>query len=503
MRRSTECNFAGRILGRLSGNSSLIEAASGHALRAEEIAGRIVGFASGFLSDGLKPGDRILVSCALSPSSTLAYLGAMYAGLVPVMVDERTLAASGKRIFEKAQAKAAWTSGRVPWDWAKKHGFLQLEGDFDPLPTDSLRPHAGSESDLAALMHTSGSTGVPRLVMVSHGNLIANTEAIIRSQRIGQNERAMLIMPVSYCFGASVMHTHLYQGGSVVYDSRFMFPDKVLQAINTYGCTTFAGVPAVYNILLRRSNLRSIALPALRRMLQAGGALAPESVQALNEILPHSDFYVMYGQTEATSRISCLPADRVGEKLGSAGLPLDNLTVRIVDDAGKELASGDTGEIQVSGPSICVGYLDEPEASERKFDGGWLKTGDLGAFDPDGFLWIKGRTSDFIKIRGYRVSLAEVEAKVAAVPGVGECAAIGVGHPEAGEAIALFVVRDTPAHNGKDKNKDAGHGSEQVFVKKIQHALPAQWTCASVKLVPKLPKTVNGKIARSQLQTIA
>ena len=504
MRRSSEGNFAGRVLGRLSGNSSLIEAASGHTLDSEEISGRILGYASEFLAGGLTPGDRILISCALSPASTLAYLGAMYVGLIPAMVDERTLASAGKRVFEKAHAKAAWTSGRVRWDWAKKNGFLQFEGEFDPLPAHSIKPRACAENDLAALMHTSGSTGVPRLVMVSHGNLIANTEAIIRSQRIGQNERAMLIMPVSYCFGASVMHTHLYQGGSVVYDSRFMFPDKVLQAIDSYRCTTFAGVPTVYNILLRRSNLRSIAVPTLRRMLQAGGALAAENVREFREILPDTNFYVMYGQTEATSRISCLPADRVSEKLGSAGLPLDNLTVRVIDDQGNEVASGDAGEIQVSGPSICSGYLDEPEASERKFDGGWLRTGDVGSLDEDGFLWIKGRTSDFIKIRGYRVSLTEVEAKVAAVPGVGECAAIGVGHPEAGEAIALFVVRDAPRDEDENvKHENAGNGAGQTLVKKIQRALPAHWTCASVKVIPKLPKTVNGKIARSQLQTIA
>ena len=94
-----------------------------------------------------------------------------------------------------------------------------------------MPPAACGASDLAALMATSGSTGVPRFVMVSHGNLIANTEAIIRSQRLASDERAMLILPVSYCFGASVMHTHLYQGGGVVFDRRFMFPDKVLQAI--------------------------------------------------------------------------------------------------------------------------------------------------------------------------------------------------------------------------------------------------------------------------------
>src|SRR5439155_886771 len=115
---------------------------------------------------------------------------------------------------------------------------------------------------------------------------------------------------------------------------RFMFPDKVMHAINTYACTTFAGVPTVYNILLSRSHLRAFPLPGLRRFLQAGGALAPERIRQMRDIVPTAEFLVMYGQTEATARISCLPPDRLGEKLGSAGLPLDNLVIRIVGETG-------------------------------------------------------------------------------------------------------------------------------------------------------------------------
>jgi acyl-CoA synthetase (AMP-forming)/AMP-acid ligase II len=483
----SEWNFAGRLVERLGRNSDLTDAATGQHLPATDVPGLIVGFGAGFLSLGLRPGDRVLISCGLNPASTLAYLGAIYAGCVPVLVDERILATSGDLVFAKAQAKAAWTAKRVRWDWARKNGFPQIEGNFDPRPVHLLRPAPCAENDLAALMPTSGSTGVPRLVMVSHGNLIANTEAIIRSQYLGTEEKAMLIMPVSYCFGASIVHTHLYQGGGVVFDSRFMFPDKVLQAINTHGCTTFAGVPTVYNILLRRSHLKSIALPTLRRLLQAGGTLGPEGVCELRKIFPTTNFLVMYGQTEATARITCLPPDRLDEKLGSAGVQLDNVTVRIADDNGEELPNGQTGEIQVRGPSVCGGYLDDPEATQRKFDHGWLKTGDLGSRDEEGYLWIKGRTGEFIKIRGLRVSFAEVETKVASVPGVYECAAAGVHHPEAGEALALFIVGDNRAN---------------ALVEDVRRSLPPQWTCTSVKVVAELPRTANGKMVRSQLQTL-
>jgi acyl-CoA synthetase (AMP-forming)/AMP-acid ligase II len=488
VRNSNEWNFAGRLVQRLGQNSSLIDAATGQVFPATEISDLIVGFAVGFLSIGLQAGDRVLISCGLSPGSTLAYLGAMYAGFVPVLVDERALAISGDALFTKARAKAVWIAKGVRSELAKEKGVPAVEGIFDACPADSLRPAPCGEGDLAALMPTSGSTGVPCLVMVSHGNLSANTEAIIRSQRLGTDERAMLIMPVSYCFGASVMHTHLYQGGGVVFDSRFLFPDKVLRSINTYGCTTFAGVPAVYNILLRRSNLRSIPLPGLRRFLQAGGALPRESVREMHKIVPTADFFVMYGQTEATARISCLPPDRLGEKLGSAGLPLDNLAIRIVDDEGRELSEGQIGENQVHGPSVCSGYFDDPEATARKFADGWLKTGDFACRDHEGYLWIKGRADEFIKMRGIRVSFAEVEAKVAATPGVDECAAVAVQHPEAGEAVVLFVVTAS---------------GESGLVERIRHAFPPQWTCSSIRVVAELPKTPNGKIARSQLRTMA
>ncbi len=488
MRGSNNSNFAGSLLRRLGENSHLIDAATGQTLSGKEVPPLIVGFAAGFLSADLQAGDRVLISCGLSLASTLAYLGAMYAGLVPVLVDERALATAGESIHARARSKAVWVAKGVHCDWARRNGITQIEGNFGARHANSLRPAPCTEEDLAVLMPTSGSTGVPRLVMVSHGNLRANTEAIVRSQRLGSDEKAMLIMPVSYCFGASVMHSHLYQGGGVVFDSRFMFPDKVLQAINAYGCTTFAGVPAVYNILLRRSNLRSIRLPALRRFLQAGGALANEGVREMRCIVPTAEYFVMYGQTEATARISALPPDRLVEKVGSVGLPMDNLVIRIVDDEGRELAPGQTGEIQVRGPSVCSGYFDDPEATERKFGGGWLRTGDIAFRDDEGYLWIKGRTSEFIKMRGLRVSFGEVEAKVAAIPGVYECAAAATQHPEAGEALALFVVADNGA---------------SMIGERVRRALPSQWICVSVRVVPELPKTENGKIARSQLRTMA
>jgi acyl-CoA synthetase (AMP-forming)/AMP-acid ligase II len=488
MSRSVQWNFAARLVERLGEHSRLIYAPSGELVVGAELASAVAAFAARFDATGLASGDRILIACKLTPLSAIAYLGAMYAGLVPVPVNESVLLATGEYLARKTRVRALWSESDHHRAWSSRAGIAHIESPGQMTGASFPPPVSRREDDLAALMTTSGSTGEPRLVRVSHGNLIANTEAIIRSQRLGSDELAMLILPVSYCFGASVLHTHLYQGGGVVFDSRFMFPDKVLRAIGEYGCTTFAGVPTAYQILLRRSNVGSIPLPTLRRFLQAGGALPAERVKQMREAVPHAEFLVMYGQTEATARISCLPPDRVADKAGSVGLPLDNVSVRIVTPEGGDAAEGESGELWVSGKSVSEGYFDEPEETRRRFREGWLATGDIAWRDREGYLWITGRQGEFVKMRGVRVSFAEIEARVATVADVSECAATVVPHPEAGEAVAIFVVA-------------ADHTGDLSAA--VRRSLPSEWICDSVSVVAELPRNAHGKLIRSRLTEIA
>lgn len=483
MMAGVDSNFAGRLWERLGENSHLIDAATGHTIESEELRRRIPAWGAALLSTGLRKGDRVLIGCSLSPASTLVYLGAIYAGLIAVPVEERALSGSAAALVNATGAKAIWSEARLTRD-PEAGSASYLQGDLAGAEDGVLPPAVCSASELAALMATSGSTGAPRFVMVSHGNLIANTEAIIRSQQLGQAERAMMILPVNYCFGASVLHSHLYEGGGVVFDRRFMFPDKVLRSVAEFECTTFAGVPTVFNVLLGRSNIRQLALPSLKRFLQAGGGLAPEKVNAMRSTFPHAKFYVMYGQTEATARIACMEPERWDDKPGSVGRVLDNLTVSIVDDQENEVPRGQVGELLVKGPSICSGYWNDREETQHIFRDGWLRTGDLARQDEDGYLWIVGRRGAFLKMRGTRVSLAEVEGRVAAIPGVFECGACAVAHPEAGEALLLLVVPDR---------------EKSIEKQEISRKLPAHWTLDSIRLVSELPKTANGKLARAQL----
>lgn len=484
MTAAAEVNFAGRLVQRLGPCSWLIDAATGRAIDPEDLPRLIAAHGLSLVSAGLRKGDRVLIGCSLSPASALVYLGAIYAGLVAVPVEERAVTTLLGTLLEASGAKAVWTETGLRDGGIDQGSILMLRGDLAGDRSDKMPAAAVHDSDLAALMATSGSTGVPRFVMVSHGNLIANTEAIIRSQQLAGDDRGMLILPLNYCFGTSVLHTHLYAGGGVVFDRRFMFPDKVLRAVAEHGCTTFAGVPTVYNVLLRRSNFRGIAMPSLRRFLQAGGRLAPEKVNEMRAALPMTKFYVMYGQTEATARISCLEPERWEEKPGSVGRPLDNLTVRIMDEQGNDLRTGQTGQLWAKGPSISSGYWNNPVETERVFGDGWLRTGDLARQDEEGYLWIEGRQGSFLKMRGMRVSFTEAEETVASMPGVYECAARAVEHPEAGEALVLFIVPEPGANLG---------------VEEVRRHLPAHWALDSIHLVSELPKTSTGKIARISL----
>jgi long-chain acyl-CoA synthetase len=160
--------------------------------------------------------------------------------------------------------------------------------------------------------------------------------------------------------------------------------------------------------------------------------------------------------------------------------------VQIVDEEGNELPAGQTGELLVKGPSICSGYLNDTEETHRTFCDGWLRTRDLARQDEEGYLWIEGRKGAFLKMRGIRVSFAEVEAKVTAISGVYECAARAINHPEAGEALVLFIVPDPGA---------------KIGVEEVRRHLPAHWTIDSIRLVSDLPKTSVGKMMVSSLPT--
>ena len=480
-------NFAAHLVARLGPHAELIDAAQGLTISAQALPQRIVAAASELRDRGLRPGARILLACTIDPECAIAYLGAMYAGLVVAPYNPRAMPKPAiDELARRIDAAAIW-SAHADHDATLEGGPVRLHGPLGQQAQAKALPQPCAADALAALMLTSGSTGAPRLVEVSHGNLLANTQAIVRSLALNETDRAMLVLPISYCFGASVLHSLLHQGGSVVFDSRFMFADRVLEAMQAHGCTTFAGVPTAYTLLLDRSRLAEMALPKLRRLLQAGGHLPAAKIMALRERLPHADFHVMYGQTEATARIACLPQKAAAHHMASVGLPLDNLHVRVVAPDGSDLPRGEIGELWVRGPSVCKGYFDDPLATAQRFVDGWLRTGDLVRQDAQGYLWIEGRQGDFLKMRGVRMGYAQIEATIASFAEVADCAVTSVAHEQAGEALLVFVV---------------ARGHQTQLAQAVRRQLPRDWTCAGVHEVASLPRNAQGKLDRAGLQAL-
>jgi long-chain acyl-CoA synthetase len=365
-----------------------------------------------------------------------------------------------------------------------EHTHVMALADAPAGPYDGVEM-AGD--DLAALMFTSGSTGEPNAVKVSHRNIIANTDSIIEYLDLRQDDRMLVLLPFDYCFGLSLLHTHLRVGGSVVLNNASHLAEDALDDLERFGCTGLAGVPAIYQHLLRRSSLKRRSFPALRAVQQAGGTLAPALIEELRAAVSEARVFVMYGQTEATARLAYLPPERLDDKLGSIGRGIPGVTLEALDPAGSPVAPGEVGEIVASGANIALGYW-IPDPAKDSFRDGRLYTGDLARVDEDGFFYITGRLSEFIKPSGHRISVKEIEDALIELPDVVEVAVVGVPDPVFGEAAKAYVV----AREGSDL-------TEKALVDHGKRRLPAYAVPRAVTFVSELPKNAHHKLLRRAL----
>jgi acyl-CoA synthetase (AMP-forming)/AMP-acid ligase II len=345
-----------------------------------------------------------------------------------------------------------------------------------------------SDETEAALMFTSGTTARPRAVRVTHSNIQANTEAIIASLALTQAERMLVVLPFHYCFGTSLLHTHLRVGGVLVISNTFAYPETSLEVMAKEACSGFAGVPSAFQLLLRGSSFPKRDWPALRKIQQAGGHLPTVFVQELRQAVPHAEIYTMYGQTEATARLSCLPPALLESKLGSIGRGIPGVELRVVGESGAEVRPGEVGEIVARGDNISPGYWQDAQATAERFTAEGMHTGDLATVDEDGFIYIVGRSSDFIKSYGYRVSGQQVEACMLELPEVVAAAAVGEPDLVRGEAIVSYVTLRPGA--SLTPQQILAHCAARL----ARHMVPA-----AVTVVDRLPMSSQGKVIKSQL----
>lgn len=463
-----------------------------------ELRRNVARLAAGLQARGHSKGDRIGIWSENCPFFVTAYLGIIRAGMVAVPFQSELGAETFVQITRETGMCEVFVSARFfkrLRPWAEAAGVtLVTEADVAGALDDpaSRMPDINPVSDLAALMFTSGSTGAPKGVMISHRNIECDTHDIISYLHLRSDDRVMAILPFYYCFGASLLHTHLAAGGSVVLNNQFrLYPEVMLKEMQDMECTGLAGVPSTFQILLRTSRFCQMAFPKLRWFQQAGGKLPDSCIREIVRAFPQVRFYLMYGQTEGTARLSYLPPERLADKLGSIGkgLPSTKLEVLKADGTLVTPGSDETGEIVATGNNVALGYWHDSDETALFFKNGRLHTGDTARVDPDGFIYIVEREREMIKSGGNRVSITEVEEVIAEIPEVIEVAVLGIPHNLLGEAIKACVVLAPNA-------RITGQNIEAI----CHRRLPSFKTPEEVIFFRNLPHNESGKILKPKLK---
>ena len=452
---------------------------------------------------GVARGDRVALLCDANADYVAGYYGALAIGATAVALNTAARAAEIAGWIAHSGAAALVLDGRHP-EAAKLGPVLDSElrvlardgaalaRQHDDLAAvlaaaeEPVRLASVTADTLAALIYTSGTTGNPKAVMLSHGNLAANTESIVEYLELSASDSIVCVLPFYYSYGNSVLHTHLAAGAKLIVEPNLVYPHTVVETLARERGTGFAGGPSTFALLASRVQFDKYDLSALRYVTQAGGPMSAALTERVRALLPRARLFVMYGQTEAAARLTYVPPERLSAKLGSVGIAIPGVEIEVRSEQGAPASA--PGEVWARGANVMQGYWKDPQATERVLVDGWLNTGDMGRLDADGFLFLEGRRSDFIKVGAHRVYPRDIESVIEELPGVAEVAVVGTSDDLLGEVIKACIVRD--AHTSLTDTAVKAHCRARLANYKIPKV---------VEFVPALPKTASGKVRRHLL----
>lgn len=369
---------------------------------------------------------------------------------------------------------------------------------IDPTTVSSrYEPSAMSyntcDDDIASIVYTSGSTGGPKGVMLTHRNIVDNVFSICQYLHLTKNDVQMVVLPFFYVMGKSLLNTHFAVGGTVVINNQFAFPAAVIKEMITEKVTGFSGVPSTFAYLVHRSPLAANRdkLTSLRYVSQAGGHMSKAIKEKLRQALPpHTDIVIMYGATEAAARLAYLEPSYFAEKMDSIGKAIPGVTLKVINETGRETSDNEVGELVASGSNIMRGYWRNPEATAKVLNDGWYHTGDQAYKDKEGFFFIVGRKDDLLKVGGHRLNPQEIEDILMESDLFVEAAVLGVPDELLGNKLVILAV----------PTKESCAESE-VFAY-CSSRLPKFKIPSEVRFTRSLPKKSSGKIDRKACLTL-
>lgn len=452
--------------------------------------------------NGMGAGDR--VACLMENSAEyVVYVFAILklrAIVVPISIKESQRGIA--HILEDAQARCLVCHAKLEHLISKDI----LEGDrlfsvialhgFEDIPTKdpSQKPSAVTArtdpEDTAFLMYTSGTTGTPKGASVTHVNAMHSIINYKSAMRLGQDDRSILAVPLSHVTGLVAQLLTIVGASGALVIMRDFRADAFVGLAEKERTTHTIIVPAMFNLILMSEKLRSADLSAWRASGYGGAVMPAATLHKIANELPGLNLYNCYGATETTSPAAIMPAMHAKTRPTQVGLPLPCCDILIVDGDGKELPSGDLGEVWISGPMVVPGYWNNPVANESEFIGGYWRSGDVGWIDESGFLSVVDRIKDVINRGGYKIYASEVEGILLENKHVIDCAVVAFSCSVLGERVAAFVRKTGELDTDELKHFCADNLAEY----KVPEHIVA---------IEEIPRNANGKVLKRKLREVA
>jgi acyl-CoA synthetase (AMP-forming)/AMP-acid ligase II len=493
---------------RFGDRPALVDGPSGTAVGYRVLAERVRGVAAGLAARGFRPGDVLALWAPNLPQWAGVALGAMAAGGTVTGANpgctERELATqladAGASVLvtvshllpaARAAAAAAGVGQLVVLGEARAEAdgaipVLDLLAADRPLPDPGLDPATA----VGLLPYSSGTTGLPKGVLLTQANLVTAVRQVASGLRIGERDTVLAVAPFSHIMGFVVtLAVPLCAGATVVTVPRFD-PGQLLELVAGHRVTVLVGAPPMLRVLVTHPRAAEADLRSLELVVCGGAALPAATQRALAARLPGATVGQAWGLTETCVGVS-MPDRATGSVPGTVGRVMPNTELRVVDPAtGRDLGPGRPGELLARGPQVMAGYLHRPEATAAMLGpDGWLRTGDLGLVDGDGNVVIVDRLKELIKVSGYQVAPAELEALLTAHPAVADAAVLGREDPAHGE-VPVAVVVPRPG---------AGPDPEQLLAWVAERVAPHKRVRA-VRFADAIPRTPSGKLLRRALR---
>ena len=371
----------------------------------------------------LKSRSTILIVCSNNIASVAGYIGSLRAKAVPLLVSTKNDRELFTNVIEAYNPSYIFLPSSSSWLNIETKVLHSYDGY---LLHKTEYPSKNLHDDLALLLATSGSTGSPKFVRLSYKNISSNAKSIAQYLEIGIYDRPITTMPMSYSYGLSIINSHLLKGSSIVLTDDSLMDRNFWEEIKANNVTSFGGVPYSYEIL-KKLRFEQMKLPSLKYLTQAGGKLNADLCDEFAKICTKKSmkFFVMYGQTEASPRMSYVPWERAFTKAGSIGIPIPGGKFILEDENGMKIEEcHKTGELVYQGENVSMGYAkSHADLSKSDNNNGKLHTGDFAIMDEDGYYFIVGRKERFLKMYGNRVNLDDVE-DILKIAGY-ECACAG------------------------------------------------------------------------------